>query len=81
MLLLGDVVDMVEVTRLRGEVSELRSVKLELEKNPASLAEENKASADKFFWLLYENSGFVSESDSLSVAVKTLQGDLSKGAF
>lgn len=77
LLRLGEVVDMAEVSRLRSEVVELKSAKSKLERDSDILVEENKASADKIFGLLSENSGLVSECDSLSATVKTLQGDLS----
>lgn len=77
LLKLGEVIDVDEVARLRREVLELKSVKLELEKNSATLLEENKVSSDKVFGLLAENSGLVSECNSLTATVKTLQGELS----
>lgn len=77
LLKLREVVDADEVVRLRGEVLGLKSAKLELEKNSATLLEENKASSDKVFGLLAENSGLVTECDSLTATVKSLRGDFS----
>lgn len=48
LLKLEDVVDMTEVTRLRGELLELRSVKSELEKSSASLKAEIKGLLTRF---------------------------------
>lgn len=75
LLKLDDLVDVLEVKRLRGEVSELKVANKGLEETSQNLVKENTIAADKLFASLTEKSHLITECDALSDQVKNLQLD------
>lgn len=62
-------VDVVEVSKLRHEVREPKTINFEFEKESASLLDQTKAVDDKAFNLLADNSGLITECESMSKCI------------
>lgn len=78
MLKIGVDDDGEEMTRLRGELGALQKSKQELDKRLVEVVEQKRASAEKISILLSENSGLVSECDSLTAAIKIRDDELAE---
>lgn len=74
---LGEAVDLVEVSKLRYEVHELKAAKSDFEKVSASLKKEKYIYAEKVFSLLSKKYELIIEYDSFGANVKTLQCEAS----
>lgn len=76
LLSLEDVVDVVEVRKLRLEVRDLRKLNEDLEETSKNLVIDNNVAADKLFAALTEKSELITECDVLSGQVKSLQSEV-----
>lgn len=77
MLQLGAIVDVEEVSKIHSVVDELRTAKLNLEKELSYLNKEKDESVSRVFSLLTEKYELTTECDSLSDNVKRLQAEVS----
>lgn len=77
LLNLEDVIDVVEVKKLRLEVKELKRLNECLEESSQNLKNDNNVAADKLFTALNEKSELITECDVLSKQVNRLQSEMS----